>query len=65
MPKMKTKSNLKKRLRVTASGKLKRSGSKMRHILGTKTTKQKRRLSKSKIVDATDMKKLKSLLPYK
>jgi large subunit ribosomal protein L35 len=51
MPKMKTHKASKKRFRVTASGKLKRSQAGKKHLLSHKTGKRKRHL-REKVVDA-------------
>ena len=50
MPKLKTHKASKKRFRVTASGKLKRSQAGKKHLLSHKTGKRKRQL-REKIVD--------------
>jgi large subunit ribosomal protein L35 len=50
MPKMKTHKGSKKRFRVTASGKLKRSQAGKKHLLSHKTGKRKRQL-RDKVVD--------------
>ncbi len=65
MPKMKTHKGLKKRMKLTSSGKIKRTKSNKSHILTKKDTKRKRNLSKSTLVDSTMEKKLKKLIPYK
>ncbi|HIA05976.1 MAG TPA: 50S ribosomal protein L35 [Flavobacteriales bacterium] len=62
MPKMKTKSSAKKRFTVTGTGKIKRKHAFKNHILTKKTTKQKRRLTKSTIVDKTNVKRVKRML---
>ena len=62
MPKVKTNSSAKKRLRVTASGKLKRKHSGLRHNLRKKTTKAKRALVKNTLVSAPDMERMKNML---
>ena len=64
MPKMKTKKAAAKRFKVTGTGKLKRSKAYKRHILTKKTTKTKRNLRKSTLVDATNVKMMKKILPY-
>jgi len=64
MPKMKTHRGAAKRLKVTASGKLKRSKAYTSHILEHKSPKRKRNLRKAGIVDKTDHKRIKQLLPY-
>lgn len=64
MPKMKTKSSLKRRFKKTATGKIVRKGSGLRHILSTKNRKQKRRIKEDRIVSKGDAKKVKKCLPY-
>ena len=64
MPKIKTSRGAAKRFKVTGTGKLKRRHGFLRHILTNKTRKQKRRLGKSALVDKTNEKALKRLLPY-
>ena len=64
MPKMKTKKAAAKRFKVTGTGKLKRSKAYKRHILTKKTTKTKRNLRKPTLVDATNVKMMKKILPY-
>jgi len=62
MPKMKSKRGAVKRFRATKSGKIKRKRSKLRHILGCKTTKQKRRLRSKAYVSKADEKRIGRLL---
>ena len=64
MPKIKTNRAAAKRFKVTVTGKLKRSKAYKRHILTKKTTKTKRNLRKAAIVDATNVKAMKKILPY-
>ena len=64
MPKIKTNRAAAKRFKVTGTGKLKRSKAYKRHILTKKTTKTKRNLRKAAIVDATNVKNMKKILPY-
>jgi large subunit ribosomal protein L35 len=64
MPKMKTKRGAAKRFSVTGTGKIKRRKAYLRHILTTKARKQKRNLGKSTIVDATNAKSIRRLVPY-
>ncbi len=64
MPKMKTSRAAAKRFKVTGTGKLKRNKAYKRHILTKKTTKNKRNLRKPAIVDATNVKNMKKILPY-
>jgi large subunit ribosomal protein L35 len=58
MPKMKTRSTVKKRFRVTAGGLVKRKKVNLRHILTKKGSKRKRRLGKKAIVNPVQAKKL-------
>ncbi len=64
MPKMKTHRGAAKRVKKTGSGKLKRSKAFTSHILTKKSSKRKRKLRKSTTVDGSDMKRVKTLLPY-
>jgi len=62
MPKVKTNSSAKKRFQVTGSGKIKRKHAFKSHILTKKTTKQKRNLTQSALVNVTDENNIKFLL---
>ncbi len=62
MPKMKTKKALAKRVKVTGTGKLKRSHAYVSHFAANKTHKQKVQLRKSTTVSKSDYKRIKSLL---
>lgn len=62
MPKMKSKSAAKKRFDVTGTGKLKRKHAYKSHILTKKSTKRKRNLTYSTIVDKADAKVVRSML---
>jgi len=64
MPKMKTKSGAKKRVKVTGTGKLMRMKAFKSHILTKKTTKRKRNLRKATEIDATSMKAMRKVMPY-
>ncbi|OGQ21779.1 MAG: 50S ribosomal protein L35 [Deltaproteobacteria bacterium RIFCSPLOWO2_02_FULL_44_10] len=64
MPKLKTRKAAAKRFRVTASGKIKRKRSKLRHILTNRTPKQKRRLRRGGYIADVDVPAMKKLLPY-
>ncbi|MGX7144051.1 50S ribosomal protein L35 [Facklamia languida] len=59
MPKQKTHRGLAKRVKKTASGKLKRSHAFTSHRFHGKTKKQRRQLAKSGLVSASDMKRIK------
>jgi large subunit ribosomal protein L35 len=64
MPKMKTNRGAAKRFKTTGSGKIKRNKAFSSHILTKKTTKRKRNLRKSDLVDATNRKQVRKLIPY-
>ncbi len=62
MPKNKTHSGTKKRIRVTGSGKLMREQAGARHLLEHKSSRRTRRLAADVPVSAADTKKAKRLL---
>lgn len=64
MPKMKTKKAAAKRFKVTGTGKLMKMNANKNHILNKKSRKRKRRLRNAVEVDATNVKMMKSILPY-
>ena len=64
MPKVKTKRAAAKRFKVTGTGKLKRMKAYKSHILSKKSTKRKRNLRKAALVDSTNVKNMKKILPY-
>ncbi|MEN8200272.1 MAG: 50S ribosomal protein L35 [Thermodesulfobacteriota bacterium] len=64
MPKMKTKRGAAKRFKKTGSGKIKRSKAFTSHILTKKSTKRKRNLRKSGLVDDSNAKTIRKILPY-
>ncbi|MBP8625835.1 MAG: 50S ribosomal protein L35 [Syntrophorhabdales bacterium] len=64
MPKQKTHRGLAKRVKVTATGKIKRAKAYHSHLLSSKTPKMKRRLSRSDTVHPADAKRIKKLIPY-
>ncbi len=64
MPKLKTHSGAAKRFKKTATGKVKRGHAFIRHILTSKTTKRKRKLDQSVVVDKADERKIKRMIPY-
>jgi large subunit ribosomal protein L35 len=63
MPKAKTHRGAAKRFKKTGTGKIARSRTNRQHILTKKTTKRKRRLRQSDLVDPVDEKRIKRLLP--
>ncbi|MDP9801739.1 large subunit ribosomal protein L35 [Arcanobacterium wilhelmae] len=62
MPKMKTHSGTKKRIRVTGKGKLMREQAGKRHLLEHKSSRRTRRLSSDQPVARADVKMMKKLL---
>ena len=62
MPKMKTRSGAKKRFKLTASGKIKRSNAYRSHILTSKSRKRKRHLRKSTLVSEQEQKAVRMML---
>ena len=64
MPKLKTNRGAAKRFKTTGSGKIVRNKAFASHILTKKTTKRKRGLRKSDLVDDTNVKGIKRILPY-
>ena len=64
MPKLKSHRGAKKRFKVTASGKIKRSKAFSSHLLTGKNAKRRRRLRDSSLVSKSDTDRIKRLLPY-
>ena len=64
MPKMKTNRGAAKRFKVTGTGKIARGKAFASHILTKKTTKRKRGLRKSALVDETNLKGIRKIMPY-
>lgn len=64
MPKLKTKKAVAKRVKVTGTGKLRKTKANKQHILTKKSPKRKRDLRKSDLVDSTNLKQMKRVLPY-
>lgn len=64
MPKLKTRRSVAKRIRLTATGKLKRAQANRRHLLSHRSSKRKRRLSHNTLVSAADTKQIKRLIPW-
>jgi large subunit ribosomal protein L35 len=63
MPKMKTNRGAAKRLRRTATGKIRRRRANKSHILTKKSTKRKRRLRHATLVSKADQKRARRLIP--
>lgn len=64
MPKIKTNRGAAKRFKITGSGKVRRQKSNKSHILTKKSPKRKRNLRKSGLVDSTNMRAVRRMLPY-
>lgn len=64
MPKMKTNRGAAKRFKATGSGKIKRNKAYTSHILTKKSTKRKRNLRQSGLVDSANAKAIRKILPY-
>jgi len=64
MPKIKTNRGAAKRFKTTGSGKIVRNKAFANHILTKKSTKRKRNLRKSGLVDASNEKQVSRLIPY-
>ncbi|WP_111767508.1 50S ribosomal protein L35 [Nakamurella deserti] len=62
MPKMKTHSGMKKRVKVTGSGKLVREQANKRHLLEVKNSKRTRRLTGTTDVAKVDVPRVKRML---
>ncbi len=64
MPKMKTHRGAAKRFKFTGTGKIKRSKANKSHLLTGKPAKRTRRLREGGLVDKTQVKTVKKMLPY-
>ena len=64
MYKLKTSKAIKKRIKITSSGKLLRHSSNRSHLLQKKASKRKRRLRQISIVNLSDQLNFKNSLPY-
>ena len=58
MPKMKSNRSLNRRFRRSANGKLKRKKAGHRHLASNKSTKRKRNLRQTEVVDKSDQQRL-------
>ena len=65
MPKIKTHRGAAKRFKRSKGGKFLRSKAFKQHILSSKSTKRKRGLRGTTVVDEVDAPKLARMLPYK
>ena len=64
MPKMKTHRGAAKRMKKTGTGRFKRMKAYKSHILTKKSQKRKRNLRKATLVDKSNEKQVKRMLPY-
>ena len=64
MPKMKTKRAAAKRLKATASGRLKRAGAWKRHNLEAKSPKRRRQGRQASLIAKADEKRLRAIVTY-
>jgi len=64
MPKLKTKKSAAKRFKVTGTGKFKHPKANKGHILTKKSPKRKMGLRKMAMVDKTNEKAVKQMMPY-
>jgi len=64
MPKMKTKSSVKKRFRLTGSGKVRANVGYKRHQLSSKSVKMKRKARGTFILSEADAGIVKQFMPY-
>ncbi|MCF0145696.1 MAG: 50S ribosomal protein L35 [Eubacterium sp.] len=64
MAKMKTKRAAAKRFKTTGTGKLVRNKAYKSHILTKKSPKRKRNLRKATVLDQTNVRNMKKVLPY-
>lgn len=62
MPKMKIKGSVKKRLRRTGTGRIKRAQCGHSHILTKKSAKRKRRLRETALIAPVDQRRMKRLM---
>ena len=62
MPKMKTHSGAKKRMRLTATGKVKRKQANTSHLMRNKSKKSKRKHVSSALVHTSEEKRMRALL---
>lgn len=65
MPRQKTNRAAAKRFRVTGSGKIRRASAGKSHLMRGKPANRLRKLKKNRIVDGSDEKRIRQLIPYK
>ena len=62
--KMKTNSSVKKRFRLTATGRIKRKRANLRHNVGSKSSDSTRKLRKGGYIDDTHAHQIHAQIPY-
>jgi len=65
MPKIRTNRSAAKRFRTTGTGKVRRNKAFKSHILTKKPRKRKRKLRQGGLVDPTNERQVKRMIPYK
>jgi large subunit ribosomal protein L35 len=60
----KTKKAVAKRFKITGTGKVMRAQASRRHLLSSKSSKRKRQMAKSMVVDSTDVARIIKNLPF-
>lgn len=65
MPKLKTNRGAAKRFRITGGGKIVRQKAYHSHILTKKSPKRKRNLRGKGLIDPSDSKRIRRLIPFK
>jgi len=61
---VKTKKSVKKRFKITGTGKVLFRGAGKRHLMKTKNAKRRRSLGKAKVLGPTDVYRIKQNLPF-
>jgi large subunit ribosomal protein L35 len=61
---IKTRKAVAKRFKITGTGKVVVRGAGRRHLMSTKNAKRRRRIEKSRVLDATDVYRIKQNLPF-
>ncbi len=64
MPKMKTNSSVKKRFKVTGSGRVRRASACLSHMMLGKSANRRRKLRKHNMVCDADHKHIIKMMPY-
>ncbi len=60
----KTRKAAKKRFKITATGKVMHYGAGKRHLLGSKSSKRKRKMSRKQVMSKTHMHHVTDVLPF-